>query len=301
MIQSAKVHWKTILIDPRGYHLPYLEWMITTSCDLACPGCDRFIDYDHAWHEKLAELKENMSAWSKRLDPDNFTIIGGEPLIHPGIYDILKHSRQCFDHARIEVYSNGFFLPKRDQLLKILLDIQPAKLSITMHNRDQTVRKKIEDNIRTHIIQDHEWQQEKDNMWRYQDVELEITDPTQGGWYDYRQTVNGKLKPWKDKDPASSYAKCSANIYPIIYKNRLYKCPPISMLQTHLTKYNMLDDKDWEPYLKYKGLGIDCSDYELQGFTHNIFEPHSICSMCPANPNLKPQEEAVLKGRIHEM
>lgn len=301
MIQNVKVLWKTILIDPRGYHLPFLEWMVTTSCDLACPGCDRFIDYDHPWHEDFEEMKSNMTAWSKRLDPDNFTIIGGEPLIHPKIYDILKHSRQCFDHARIEVYSNGFFLPKRKDLLEILIDIQPAKLSITLHNQQETVRNKVQSNIETHIIRDLDWETIGHGIWRYQDVELEITDPTQGGWYDYRQNINGVLKPWTDEDPESSYKHCSANIYPIIYKNRLYKCPPISMLETHANKYGLTDDKDWETYLKYKGLDVECSEYELQGFVHNIFEPHPICAMCPANPVLKPQEEAVLKGKIHEM
>jgi organic radical activating enzyme len=274
--------------------------MITTSCDLACPGCDRFIDYDHPWHEELEELKSNMTAWGKRLDPDNFTIIGGEPLIHPGIYDIIKHSRQCFDHARIEVYSNGFFLSKRENLLEVLLDVQPAKLSVTLHNSDESIKEKIRDNIRKHIIKDFEWREEENNIWRYQDVELEVTDPTQGGWYDYRQKINGQLKPWSDNNPSMSYTNCGVNIYPIIYKNKLYKCPPISMLKTHATKYNMLDDKDWESYLEYKGLNVDCSEYELQGFVANVFEPHPICAMCPAYPELKPQEDALLKGTFHE-
>jgi len=289
------------LIDPRGYHLPFLEWMVTTSCDLACPGCDRFIDYDHRWHEDFEEMKSNMSAWSKRLDPDNFTIIGGEPLIHPAIYDIIRHSRECFDHARIEVYSNGFFLPKRDQLLQVLIDTQPSKLSITLHNREQSVRDIVQKNIEEYIIKDLTWDSIEHGKWKYQDVELEITDPTQGGWYDYRKNVDGKLKPWSEGDPISSYSNCSANIYPIIYKNRLYKCPPISMLETHANKYGLVDDKDWEEYLKYKGIGLDCSEYELGGFVANIFAPHPICNMCPVNPMLKPQEEAVLKGKIHEM
>lgn len=289
------------MIDPRGFHLPYLEWMVTTSCDLACPGCDRFIDYDHRWHEEFEEMKSNMTAWSKRLDPDNFTIIGGEPLIHPDIYEIIKHSRECFDHARVEVYSNGFFLPKRDKLLEVLIDTQPTKLSITLHNNDQKVRDKIQTNIEENIIRDLEWKEVQHGLWKYQDVELEITDPTIGGWYDYRQTINGKLKPWTDNNPEQSYQACSANIYPIIYKNRLYKCPPISMLETHAKKYGLIDDKDWEPYLKYKGLEINCSEYELAGFVSNVFAPHTICNMCPANPQLKPQMEAVLKGKIHEM
>ena len=49
---------------------------------------------------------------------------------------------------------------------------------------------------------------------------LEVTDPTQGGWYDYRRVIDGVLKPWNDNDPTSSYKNCGVNIYPIIYKNK---------------------------------------------------------------------------------
>ena len=58
----------------------------------------------------------------------------------------------------------------------------------------------------------------------------------------------------------------------------------------------MLEDKDWQPYLKYEGLDPDVDEKELEKFVKNIYEPHSICAMCPANPVLKPQEEAVVKN-----
>lgn len=285
----------------RGHWLQYLEWMITTSCDLACPGCDRFIDFDHRWHQDFDKLCQNMNEWSDHLDPDNLTIIGGEPLIHPEIYNILKHARKTFNHARIEVFSNGLLLSKKPKLLKTLLDIQPAKLHITFHNKNPQVRKSIEDNIKKHIFKNYQWRMVHEKLWKFQDVELEISDPTEGGWYDYRQNINGVLKPWKDNNPELSYQNCTANIYPIIYKNRLYKCPPISMLRTHAEKYGLTDDEDWEPYLKYKGLGLDFNESDLEEFIDNINKPHSICNMCPANPKLKPQEEAFVKGNRYEV
>lgn len=286
-------------MDDRGHHLPFLEWMITTSCDLACPGCDRFIDYDHNWTQEYTDIEQGMSGWSKRLDPDNVTLIGGEPLIHPKIYDIVRLTRSYFDHSRIEIYTNGLLLEKRKDILQVLIDNAPSKLSVTIHNRNRKVRTKIEHNVDTYIFQDLPWQQLGPLNFVLDGVELEITDPTaQGGWYDYRRKIDGSLKPYNDNDILNSYMKCTANIYPIIYKNQLYKCPPISMLRTHLKKYNQLNDTDWMPYLDYQGLNCDCNDNELEKFVHNIFQPHKICGMCPANPELKLQEEAVVKGRI---
>jgi len=285
----------------RGHWLPYLEWMITTSCDLACPGCDRFIDHNHNWTESYEDIDHNMEAWSKHLDPDNLTLIGGETLLHPYIYDIIRSTRKHFDHACIEIYTNGLLFPKRPKLIDLLLELGNAKISLTYHNRDSKIRSLIDRNIQKYIFKHKPWRQIAPNQWQYKDVIFETTDPTQGDWYDYRQEINGVLKPFTDNDPASSYANCSANVYPIIYKNRLYKCPPISMVRTHLTKTNQLDDKDWKPYLEYKGLDINCDETKLEEFIDNIQKPHSICSMCPANPNRKPQPEAIIKHKLEKI
>ncbi len=280
----------------RGLHIRNLEYMITTSCDLACPGCDRFIDHGHAFVEKFEDIVSNMEQWFKRLDPDHVTIIGGEPLLHPRIYDILTEARRIFDHAVIEVYTNAFLLPKRPKIFNVLKKIGNAKVSCSIHNKNPKYREIVERNLHQAFYSKGKWFETSPNTHTCETVVLEVTDPTQGGWYDYRRVVDGVLKPWNDNDPTSSYKNCGVNIYPIIYKNKLYKCPPISMVRTHLTKNFMLEDKDWEPYLKYEGLDPDCNEQELEKFVKNIYEPHSICAMCPANPVLKPQEEAVVKN-----
>jgi len=285
----------------RGHWIPFLEWMITTSCDLACPGCDRFIDHNHNWTEDFSLIEERMESWSQDLDPDNITLIGGEPLIHPKIYDIIKTSRKYFDHARIEVYTNGLLLPKKPRLVENLLKIGNGKISLTFHNKQPEVRSKIEENVRKFIFKDYMWRQVNSNTWQYKDLTFEYNDTTDGGWYDYRRNLNGLLKPFDDKDPAASYGACGVNIFPIIYDGRLYKCPPISMLHTHLEKFNRLDDPDWQPYLKYKGLGEERTEKQLEEFVDNIHNPHEICGMCPANPMLKPQEEAFVKHDVQKI
>jgi len=285
----------------RGHWVQYLEWMITTSCDLACPGCDRFIDYNHNWTENLSEIERNMDFWSKHLDPDNLTLIGGEPLLHPYIYRIIQMARKSFNHACVEIYTNGLLFPKRPKLIDKLLELGNCKISLTYHNQDPKIRNIIDKNIKKYVFKNFNWYQTGPSTWKYKDIEFETTDPTQGGWYDYRQNIDGVLKPWTDNDPQSSYKNCSANIYPIIYKNRLYKCPPISMLETHLTKTFQLGDEDWKPYLEYKGLGTDFREEELVEFVNNITKPNPICRMCPANPLLKPQQEAVVKHKIEKI
>jgi MoaA/NifB/PqqE/SkfB family radical SAM enzyme len=242
-----------------------------------------------------------MIGWSKIIQPKNLTIIGGEPLIHPKIYDILRYARDTFPSTRIEVFTNGLLLPKKPLFEETLQEIENAQINLTLHNQNQRVRDKIFDNIQEFIIKENLWSQIDQNKWHFNEVALELDDPTQGGWYNYRKTVAGELKPWTDEDPQASYQACGVNIFPIAYDGRLYKCPPISMLRTHLSKYNRLDDPDWQKYLEYKGISLESSNERILEFVDNIFKPHEICGMCPANPYLKPQEEAVLKHSIDKL
>jgi hypothetical protein len=124
-----------------------------------------------------------------------------------------------------------------------------------------------------------------------------IDDPTQGGWQVYRTQTEGKVKPFTDGDPAKSYEACGVNQFPIVYNDRIYKCPPSSMIRTHLEKNAQLDDPDWAPYSNYRGLHSSCTDEQLAEFVNNIHQAHPVCGMCPACPETVPQPDAHIKHR----
>lgn len=275
--------------------------MITTSCDLACPGCDRFIDYDHRWFETMEEFSERMQKWSKRLSPQNLTLIGGEPLINPNLFKMIDETRRIFPSTNIELFTNGFLLEKKSGLIEKLFENQPSAIHVSLHNRNERIREKLNQNVNNFLIKDYQWTKTGVNSVKCENVQIQIEDVVYEGWQDYRRIVNGRLKPFNDGDPAQSYSNCGVNIFPIVYKGEIYKCPPISMLRDQAKKMGFEEDIDWEPYLNYRGISYDCSEKDLKMFVKNIFEPHTICGMCPANPEWKEQPEAIVKGRHHEM
>jgi MoaA/NifB/PqqE/SkfB family radical SAM enzyme len=240
-----------------------------------------------------------MKRWSKIIQPNKLTIIGGEPLIHPRIYDILKHARKCFPKSRIEIATNGLLLSKKPKLKETIEKIGNASINLSLHNSNQDIKDKIYQLVNRYIL-DKKWKKTSDYSWKKSTVRLEITPETEI-WQEYRKVINEKLKPYNDKDPKASYAACGVNIFPIVYKGRIYKCPPISMLRTHLEKYRKLDDPDWEPYLKYKGISYNDSADTINKFMKNIYKPHHICGMCPANPDYFDQKEALIKHSIKKI
>ena len=75
------------------YRLPWsmndnaIAWLeITDICNLKCEGCYR---QTLTGHRPLEEVKDDIRFFMKWRNPDNVSIAGGEPLIHPDIVDIV--------------------------------------------------------------------------------------------------------------------------------------------------------------------------------------------------------------------
>jgi hypothetical protein len=82
------------MLDKRNlYRLPWsmndnpIAWLeVTDICNMHCEGCYR----QHlTGHKSLGEVKEEILFFKKWRNPDNVSIAGGEPLIHPEIVDIV--------------------------------------------------------------------------------------------------------------------------------------------------------------------------------------------------------------------
>lgn len=77
------------------YRMPWsmndnpIAWIeVTDICNIYCEGCYR----QHlTGHKSLEQLKEEVDFFIKWRNPDNFSIAGGEPLIHPQILDLVAY------------------------------------------------------------------------------------------------------------------------------------------------------------------------------------------------------------------
>ena len=69
-----------------------IAWLeITDKCNIYCEGCYR---QHMTGHKTLEQIKEEVLFFKKWRNPDNVSIAGGEPLIHPQITDIVAFIAQ---------------------------------------------------------------------------------------------------------------------------------------------------------------------------------------------------------------
>ena len=120
------------MLDKRDYYrLPWsmndnpIAWIeVTDICNIHCEGCYR--QY-MTGHKKLEQLKEEVNFFMKWRNPDNFSIAGGEPLIHPQIIDLVAYIAE--KGVKPVILSNGVALNP-----KLLHELRKAGLAgFTMH------------------------------------------------------------------------------------------------------------------------------------------------------------------------
>ncbi len=80
-------------------------WEITTACNLRCPFCHR-ADFDNKFYD-YGKIEQTIEILKERAIK-NVIISGGEPLVHPHFFDIVRRLKD--EEFEVDVCSNGVLL-----------------------------------------------------------------------------------------------------------------------------------------------------------------------------------------------
>lgn len=100
-----------LYLDKIEFKLPflnYLETNVVDYCDLNCKGCAHFSNLctDHV-HLNLEEYKNDLTLLCQNFKVYCFRLLGGEPLLHPNLEDIIKITRYYLPSSRLYLVTNG--------------------------------------------------------------------------------------------------------------------------------------------------------------------------------------------------
>ena len=119
--------------------MPFLQLHLTEHCNLNCKGCahfspiaeEQFLDV-HTLEAMYQKLPQPLEQWFSRLE-----LMGGEPLLHPQVGEILALSRRYFPHMDIRLVTNGLLLDRMPeeffhicakQQIMVYLSMYPVRL-----------------------------------------------------------------------------------------------------------------------------------------------------------------------------
>jgi len=96
-------------------YLTYFEFDICDHCDMSCKGCSHFSPLAEKRAFPLINLQNDLRRMSELTAKvvDEIHIMGGEPLLHPNLLEILKTAREVFPNTIIALITNGILLLKQ--------------------------------------------------------------------------------------------------------------------------------------------------------------------------------------------
>lgn len=110
-----------------------LEFHIAHHCNLTCDGCSHFAPTAPRWLADAEALEGDIRRAAARLDPDWVHVLGGEPLLHDGVAELIPLFRAGFPRAAIKLVTNGVLLPRASTALYRALADNRVMVAISIY------------------------------------------------------------------------------------------------------------------------------------------------------------------------
>lgn len=113
--------------------LPLLDCMVATACELRCNGCTNGIGMLERLHIfTRAEIERDIENAAKAIHTHVLVMLGGEPLVHPELVELIRFAKQSGIADKVRVLTNGIKLHRMKpdfwaELDDLKISIYPGK------------------------------------------------------------------------------------------------------------------------------------------------------------------------------
>lgn len=209
-------------------HLPYFALNILDHCNLRCRGCDHFAAIARKRFVALEAIRSDLARMSELFGEDvgRIGVMGGEPLLHRQLDEILTEARRCFPATTIQVVTNGILLLKQagpfwDVCRRLQIVIVVTQYPIGLDYDAMTEAAKVHD------------------------VAIEYRDDVEAH---EKQLYRIPLDISGGQDPEASFATCfHANNTVLLMEGKLYACtvaPNVRIFDQRFGTHLPLQDQD---------------------------------------------------------
>lgn len=180
------------------FKLDLLEFHVVHHCNLTCMGCAHFAPTAPRWFAHPEQFCSEVQLAARKLLPTYVHILGGEPLLHPELHELLNITRSTFVRSVIKIVTNGLLFPHASPELLSSMAENDVQLAVSLYPRVRTNQELIVEICRAYRITLEFWPQE---------------------------TFLDFINPMGDTDPVTVRAKCPMAGATTVRDGRLYPCP----------------------------------------------------------------------------
>lgn len=269
------------------YEIDYAEFYITNVCNLACPGCNHFNNFNLKGYWRWNDLKETYSQWSQELDIKSIAILGGEPLLNPEFLNWAVGVSELWPDCMVRIISNGLQIDRVKGFYDVLKSNPRIKLWVGIHNKKH--KQEIINKVKKFLSGDCTIKFDQSNY--YQSYML-ITDSNnvtvriEYNWWFHQgaivKNLETKTLQLHSSDPEKSHAICHMKYCHTFINGLLYKCGPAALFNVFDHQYPLtLNDSDRQLLTQYQPLSINDSNEHKIDFFKNLKNAIPQCKFCP--------------------
>ncbi len=112
----------------------FVNFSIWNACNLRCKFC-----YNDEWRtQKQVFIDKNkifLELYRLRNQTEKINLIGGEPLFHPDIFEILEYIKEL-NFTNLSIVTNGVKLADADFTERLLKDYDINSITISIHSNN---------------------------------------------------------------------------------------------------------------------------------------------------------------------
>lgn len=129
------------------YIIPLLEIHVVDHCNLNCAGCSHFSNIADKFFIEIETIKRDLKLLSSKFIIKRISLIGGEPLLHKDLKNIIKEIKKIFPEAYITISTNGLLIPTLPKDFLIFLKNENVKFIISKYPANSDIFSKLLDII----------------------------------------------------------------------------------------------------------------------------------------------------------
>ncbi|MDR3110660.1 MAG: radical SAM protein [Planctomycetaceae bacterium] len=257
-------HWlqtEIFIRDNGKIRLPHISIDIVKGCNMSCEHCSHLSPLMHGHYPK-EDLLSSLAAWSKKLQPKRFAILGGEPLLHPYFEEIVLSAHLHWNESEIVVVSNGTLLEKlNDSFLWDCGKLGRIRFDISQHIESPEWVKKFE------LAQ---------KCFSVYGVPITLRQAYSKWMVIYQQSDDSRYIP-HHSSPQKSWDVCAGRSFYKIHDGNLWYCTRLSSI--HLAAQEGLFGEEWNRILQHQPMRLENTQEEILTYLKQAALPE--CSMCP--------------------
>lgn len=242
----------------RKIELPFVDFDVTTYCNLQCKRCAKCLPYFEKKQNYTADkLREDLELLVKYLDRIYVvSIIGGEPFLNPEIAEIIDICTNCTKIYQLELTTNGTIMPEET----VFTALRDSRVNVHISKYE--------------FISDKQKQNRANFISKLNEYNIPYQFAMHEEWLDFGDVV---YRTYSAHEKRVMFYQCPMNSCSIFNDKVLYRCGKSSYLHQHgkINNNNAVIEVDRIHSRK-----------EMRKAIHNFFNVKSLlaCNYCDNHP-----------------